>query len=271
MNRCHSDIYRGAVQIDDQPDTGQEVMIMAKDPAVLFYTADFLVGTMTMSDAQVGRYIRLLCLQHQKGHLPEDAMLKVCGGEYDEEVLSNFIVDENGLYYNKRMDEEIAKRAKGSDASRANGAKGGRPTKPDKPEEPEAEGKIDPYKNLFDHYMSLDLVKHRAITTEMRNAIDTARRRGGYDWDQLKTMLDRHAQIVELTAGNGNYKVKMRPLVEFFGQKVQGGTALICSEYADDGAKWLWYKDGNPKRVASKQDDNANPFFAAAERMRAEQ
>ena len=40
---------------------------MSKDPAILFYTQDFLVGTMMMSDEQVGQYIRLLCLQHQKG------------------------------------------------------------------------------------------------------------------------------------------------------------------------------------------------------------
>ena len=32
---------------------------MSKDPAVLFYTSDFLTGTMTMNDSQVGQYIRL--------------------------------------------------------------------------------------------------------------------------------------------------------------------------------------------------------------------
>lgn len=103
-----------------------EVMNMAKDPAVLFYTADFLVGTMTMDDAQVGKYIRLLCLQHQKGHLTESDMKRVCP-EYDEEIYSKFETDEEGRYYNKRMDEEIKKRAKSADASRRNGEKGGRP------------------------------------------------------------------------------------------------------------------------------------------------
>ena len=44
---------------------------MAKDPAVLFYTSDFLSSTFTMSDEQVGRYIRLLCIQHQKGKLAD--------------------------------------------------------------------------------------------------------------------------------------------------------------------------------------------------------
>ena len=48
---------------------------MAKDPAVLFYTSDFLSGTFTMTNEQVGMYIRLLCLQHQKGKLSEKDML----------------------------------------------------------------------------------------------------------------------------------------------------------------------------------------------------
>jgi hypothetical protein len=48
---------------------------MGKDPAILFYTSDFLTGTMTFTDEQVGKYIRLLCLQHQKDKLTEKDML----------------------------------------------------------------------------------------------------------------------------------------------------------------------------------------------------
>lgn len=102
---------------------------MAKDPAVLFYTADFLVGAMTMTDEQVGKYIRLLCLQHQKGHLTEDEMRRVCQS-YDEAIYEKFCVDDDGRYYNRRMDEEIQKRAKSADSSRENGRNGGRPKNP---------------------------------------------------------------------------------------------------------------------------------------------
>ena len=42
---------------------------MSKDPAILFYTGDFITGTLTMTDDQRGKYILLLCLQHQKGRL----------------------------------------------------------------------------------------------------------------------------------------------------------------------------------------------------------
>ena len=40
-----------------------------KDPAFLFYSSDFLSGTMLMNNEEIGIYIKLICLQHQQGHL----------------------------------------------------------------------------------------------------------------------------------------------------------------------------------------------------------
>jgi hypothetical protein len=91
---------------------------MSKDPAVLLYTSDFLSGTYTMTDEQVGRYIRLLCLQHQKGKLTEKDMLSICKG-YDSDVYEKFdLVD--GCYINKRMYEEAEKRSKFTESRRKN-------------------------------------------------------------------------------------------------------------------------------------------------------
>jgi hypothetical protein len=91
---------------------------MSKDPAVLFYTSDFLSGTFTMTDEQVGKYIRLLCLQHQKGRLTEKDMLSICKG-YDSDVYEKFdLVD--GCYINKRMYEEAEKRSKFTESRRKN-------------------------------------------------------------------------------------------------------------------------------------------------------
>jgi hypothetical protein len=84
---------------------------MAKDPAVLFYTSDFLTGCALMSMAQRGKYITLLCLQHQQGHLSEEDMLDVCGA-HDPKIWKKFKQDEDGLYYNERMDQESNKRKK---------------------------------------------------------------------------------------------------------------------------------------------------------------
>lgn len=92
---------------------------MSKDPAFLFYTSDFLTGTITMSNEQVGIYIRLLCLQHQKGALSEKDMLKMCG-TYDEDIFLKFAQDENGAYYNQRLKEEIEKRKSYSESRRNN-------------------------------------------------------------------------------------------------------------------------------------------------------
>lgn len=93
-----------------------------KNPAVLFYTSDFITGTMFMSNEEVGAYIRCLCMQHQKGHLSNDEMLQICGDKLLEKVSSKFKKDSKGFYYNKRMDEEIEKRENYS-KSRANNRK----------------------------------------------------------------------------------------------------------------------------------------------------
>lgn len=86
-----------------------------KDPAFLFYPADFLVGTMDMSDEEVGQYIRLMCRQHQKGHLPASVIERT-----SDEVQSKFIQDEDGKWYNKRLEKEIEKRAKYTASRRRN-------------------------------------------------------------------------------------------------------------------------------------------------------
>lgn len=91
-----------------------------KNPAVLFYTSDFLTGTTFMSNEEVGAYIRLLCYQHQKGHIKKKDMNNICNTlDKDSEVYDKFLIDNNGCYYNQRMDEEIAKRSKYSQ-SRSN-------------------------------------------------------------------------------------------------------------------------------------------------------
>jgi hypothetical protein len=91
---------------------------MAKDPAVLFYTSDFLSGTFTMSNEQVGKYIRLLCLQHQKGKLTENDMLSICKA-YDEDVYSKFR-NEGGFFFNERMFNESKRRQEYSESRRKN-------------------------------------------------------------------------------------------------------------------------------------------------------
>lgn len=84
-----------------------------KSPAINFYTSDFMTGTIFMSNEEVGAYIRLLCMQHQKGHLNEKEMVKICNTyEILDSVMTHFKKDEDGLFYNERMDFEKERREK---------------------------------------------------------------------------------------------------------------------------------------------------------------
>jgi 5-methylcytosine-specific restriction endonuclease McrA len=71
-----------------------------------------------MSDAQVGRYIRLLCLQHQTGRLKEKDLKKI--SRNDSAVIEKFIKDENGLFYNERLENEANKRTRFYEKQREN-------------------------------------------------------------------------------------------------------------------------------------------------------
>ena len=99
---------------------------MAKDPAVLFYTADFLVGTYSFTMQERGEYITLLCLQHQQGHLSEDTVRSIASSAA---VIDKFLRDPHGRYYNERLDIEKIKRKNFIRSKVENGKKGGRPQK----------------------------------------------------------------------------------------------------------------------------------------------
>lgn len=90
---------------------------MAKDPAVLFYTSDFLSGTFTMTLEEKGAYITLLCLQHQKGKLTERDL-----SAYNDmtEVIQKFEKLDDGFYYNIKMKECTEKRKAYSESRRNN-------------------------------------------------------------------------------------------------------------------------------------------------------
>lgn len=91
-----------------------------KSPAVLLYTSDFLVGTDYFSDAEVGQYFRLLCYQHQYGHLSKDFINRKYPQGLFPEVKKKFKIDSHGCLYNQRMDDEINKRSDYAESRRKN-------------------------------------------------------------------------------------------------------------------------------------------------------
>ena len=100
-----------------------------RDPAFLFYPSDFLTGCTNLTMEERGQYISLLCIQHQTGHLSEKT-IRLSVGNVSVDLLSKFQQDENGLYFNARLEKEIEKRSQFVDSRRVNGSKGGRPQKP---------------------------------------------------------------------------------------------------------------------------------------------
>lgn len=100
---------------------------MPKDPAFLFYPKDFVVRTILWSHEERGKFIFLLCLQHQNGHIKKSEFENVCGNS--ENVSEQFVKDENECFYNKMLEEVIDKRSTALDTHRECGKLGGRPKK----------------------------------------------------------------------------------------------------------------------------------------------
>jgi uncharacterized protein YdaU (DUF1376 family) len=113
-----------------------------KDPAFLFYSADFLIGCADLTNEEVGFYIKLLCYQHQKGHLSKKNIGFYLGYGVGFEWVSlsvefraKFKEDEDGLIFNSRLEREITQRTQFIDKQRNNGKLGGRPKTQMKPKQ----------------------------------------------------------------------------------------------------------------------------------------
>ena len=94
-----------------------------KDPAFLFYSSDFLSGVSDLTMEERGKYITLLCLQHQKGRLSKKA-IDIATANATADVLAKFRQDENGKYYNERLEIEAKKRADHAEKQRQRALKG---------------------------------------------------------------------------------------------------------------------------------------------------
>jgi predicted phage replisome organizer len=98
------------------------------------------------------------------------------------------------------------------------------------------------YQELFDYYVSLDLINHKKLSTEIKDAMKSVKDK--YTFDELKLMIQRHSLVVDKSKGD-TYPVTKRTLITFFTQKAgkTAGSPLICSEYLDDGIKWINYQN----------------------------
>ena len=106
----------------DFPMKRRKKMSENKNPAFLFYPSDFITGTAFMSYEDKGKYITLLCLQHQHGHLSKEKMLNICGTN-NLDIFEKFEIDNDGKYYNLRLENEAKKRQKYVESRRENRSK----------------------------------------------------------------------------------------------------------------------------------------------------
>ena len=93
-------------------------------PAFQFYADDFLAGTLDLSQAEVGAYVRLLCHQWNRGSIPvePEKQQRLAGGSVSVDVLAKFRLHEDGTLKNERLEAVRA----ASDAFRDKQAEKGR-------------------------------------------------------------------------------------------------------------------------------------------------
>lgn len=153
---------------------------MAKDPAFLFYPNDWLGGTLGMTFEEKGAYIELLMLQFNRGHMTTHMIGQVVGQLWDK-LKDKFIQDEQGLWYNERLQEEKIKRQNFT-KSRNNNRSGNNQHKKNKEES-------NSYDRSYDQHMTTHMENENE--NENRNNI----KRGGFfkieDFNELPEQYTR--------------------------------------------------------------------------------
>lgn len=174
------------------------------DPAVLFYTSDFLTGVIDMTMEERGQYITLLCYQHQKGHIKEETIRLLVGYPSDM-VMKHFIKDEEEKFYNRRMDLEKEKREHFVESRRENGIKGGRPNI--QKEKPSGKPSGKPKKNLMgndndnDNIIKYGSYKRVLLTNKQYNNLIEE-----FGKELIDTKIEKLDEYVQLNDNKNKYK-----------------------------------------------------------------
>ena len=163
-----------------------------KDPAFLFYSSDFLTGTMFLTHEQVGKYIRLLCAQHQMGALTEQHMLNICQ-TYDKDIWAKFTKQDDGTFVNERLRDETAKRKNFCESRRKN--------RNSKPKEKQT-----------DEHMSIHMSQHMSqhMENENENENENRNRKGNVKRFVKPEPMEIYEYMNELNQAAGNRWVESK-------------------------------------------------------------
>ncbi|MDX1285541.1 MAG: conserved phage C-terminal domain-containing protein, partial [Draconibacterium sp.] len=157
-------------------------------------------------------------------HIPENHMVSVCFS-LASPVVSKFVKDENGMYYNERMEKEIIKRREFAESRRVNGQKGGRPKKPSG--KPSGKPSEEPTENLVeDGNINRDIIdylneksgKDFKYSTKKTTSCIKARMEEGFTIEDFKKVIDNK---VEDWSNDTKMNEYLRPET-LFGNKFEG-------------------------------------------------
>lgn len=249
---------------------------MSKNPSFLFYPSDFLIGCADLTWAERGQYITLLCLQYEKGHLNKRIIDITIGTKVDpdtkeevslvsEYVLEKFAIDDNGCYYNKRLEEELDKRQKFVESRKNNLTKNNtekihKETHMNSHMEHHMESHMDNHmsdhmenenvninviiNSLFNYWNSKQIIVHRELNKDIKDAIKNALNK--YTEEQIKECIDRYATILS----DPNYFWGYKWTLKGFLSRREG-----ISSFTDEGDKWCSYQ------ASLKRPNQKSPFI----------
>jgi|SRR5690606_1135846 uncharacterized protein YdaU (DUF1376 family) len=197
---------------------------MAKDPAFLLYSQDFLIGCAEMTNEEIGQYFRILCYMHQKGRMPEKT-IRLLVGSVSDTVRLKFKIDENGNWFNERLEEVIQERQKFVESRRINGSKGGRPKKTNKPtvnhmedeNENEIVNDINVLKEEFEKFRKVYPGTKRGLDTEFKIL------QKHKDWREiipiLLPSLERQHEVRQFKKDRGEFVPNWKNLQTYLNQR----------------------------------------------------
>lgn len=100
---------------------------MRKPPAFQFYADDFLAGVSTMTNEEVGLYIRLLAIQWSRGGVTEEDFRRIGTAIAQPSlnyVKAKFKIEDSGLLKNARLESERVKQSEFRENRSKSGKKG---------------------------------------------------------------------------------------------------------------------------------------------------
>ena len=211
---------------------------MSKDPAVLFYTSDFMSGVVGLTMQERGQYISLLCIQHQQGHLSEKTICLLLGITSVSEipdVMEKFKIDEDGKYYNERMELEAEKRHSFVNSRKENAKLGGRPRK-DK-QKPSANH----MEKHTDKRMGNENENENDVNVECEDTKDGESMEVNITVDNTEKVIDECIAYLNVVANRG-FKPKTESIRKFIRARIRDGYTIDDFKRVIDN-QWFKWKD----------------------------